>query len=272
MRRSRYVVVYADIHGGHIVGLTPPKWFKRSSKSLVKYESRLWREHKGLVKDLPKIDHMIINGDVVDGKQPKNKGGELITPVIAEQCQIAVASIIMPEARTIDVVRGTRYHVGTSDNYEDQILPLLNKEGYKDRELGITDHGYYEIGGVVIDVKHKIGNAQLPHTKGTPLGREKLQNLLWHEHGEVPLAKIIVRSHVHNYHRLSGWNGRVGEWHSFTTPALQGLGGSYGVRECSQTIDWGVVLIEITPKGNVNIEPLIRLTREPDEMVKKLEV
>ena len=149
---------------------------------------------------------------------------------------------------------------------------LLRQYGYKAHALGIQDHGYFDINGVIFDVRHKIGNSQLPHTKGTPLGREKLQNLLWHEHGEVPLAKVIVRSHVHNYHKLSGWNSHVGEWHSMTTPALQGLGGSYGVRECSQTIDWGIVLVEVTPKGNIKIDPIIKLTKHPEEMIKKLHI
>uniref|UniRef100_A0A6M3LG50 Calcineurin-like phosphoesterase n=1 Tax=viral metagenome TaxID=1070528 RepID=A0A6M3LG50_9ZZZZ len=270
MRKSKYIVIASDQHSGHIIGLTPPKWFKTGKKKLAKYEARLWKFYKELLKELPRIDHVIVNGDLVDGKQNKTKGLELITTNVKEQCEIAAQSIIMLGANTVEIIRGTRYHVGQDEDYEDQVLPMLREQGYKSRELGIQDHGYFEIGGIILDIKHKISNAQLPHTKGTPLGREKLQNLLWYEHGEIPLAKIIVRSHVHNYCHLSGWNGRVGEWHSITTPALQGLGGSYGVRECSQTIDWGLILIEITPKGNVKIDPLIRLTRYPEELVKKL--
>jgi hypothetical protein len=270
MKKSTYVVIAADQHGGHIVGLTPPRWFKTGDKEIVKYESRIWRLYKGIIKDLPPIDHAIINGDCTDGKQSRTKGLELLTTDFGEQCKISTEGIAAFGAKTVEIVRGTRYHTGQDGNYEDQIIPMLREEGYKAKELGIQDHGYFDICGIIFDVKHKIGNSQLPHTKGTPLGREKLQNLLWYEHGEIPLAKVLVRSHVHNFHLLSGWNGKVGQWYSLTTPALQGMGGSYGVRECSQTVDWGIVLIEVTPQGNIGIEPIIRLTRNPDETVKKL--
>jgi len=270
IRKSRFIAVASDLHAGHIVGLTPPKWYKSGNKKLAKYEHKMWKLYKDIVGQLPPLDHTIINGDLIDGKQKKTKGAELITTNINEQCMIALPGILLLGGKTIDIVRGTRYHVGDTDDYEDQIIPMLREEGYKARDLGIQDHGYFDVAGTIIDVKHKIGNATLPHTKGTPLGREKLQNLLWYEHGEIPLARIVIRSHVHNFYQVSGWNGRVGQWFSLTTPALQGLGGTYGVRECGQTVDWGIVLIEITPKGNVKIDPLIRLTRNADEMVKKL--
>lgn len=270
IRKSRFILVASDIHGGHIVGLTPPKWWKSGDKVVARYEHKMWRLYKDIIKTLPPIDHVIINGDLTDGKQKKTKGAELITTNINEQCQIALPAILLLQGKTVDIVRGTRYHVGDTDDYEDQIIPMLREEGYKAKELGIQDHGYFDVADQIIDVKHKIGNAQLPHTKGTPLGREKLQNLLWYEHGEIPLARIVVRSHVHNFYQVSGWNGRVGQWYALTTPALQGLGGAYGVRECSQTVDWGIVVIEITPKNNVAVFPNIRLTRNADEMVKVL--
>jgi len=42
-----------------------------------------------------------------------------------------------------------------------------------------------------------------------------------------------------------------------TLPALQGMGSRFGALKCEGTVDWGVVLFEITDKNDYNFYPFI---------------
>jgi len=251
-------MILADLHEGSEVGLTPPKWWQRNKPENYKYQRKMWKTFSSWVKSFPKVDHLFLNGDAVDGKQKRRGGMDLITSDIREQCLMAASAIEVVQPKTLDIIRGTGYHVGNSLDYEDMLYDIVRK----DIPTEVTDHGYFDINGMILDIKHQISNAQLPHTKGTPLGKERLNNLLWHEHGEVPKADLIVRSHVHNYHFMGGW-----KWAALTTPALQGLGGTYGVRMCSGVVDFGLILVEVTAAGEWSWQEYIAATKDPDEMV-----
>jgi hypothetical protein len=146
----------------------------------------------------------------------------------AEACARAVQFAGKP--RRI-MSRGTPYHVGGDSDYEDALAMNLGAT--------LKDHPFFTFGGVIFDMKHKVGASSIPHGRGTPIARERLWNLLWAEHEEQPKAQVIARSHTHYCYYV----GEPG-WLALTTPALQAAATKYGGRQCSGTVHWGVVVFE----------------------------
>ena len=146
---------------------------------------------------------------------------------------MAADCIKFAKPRNVVVTYGTGYHVGRDEDWENVIA---NEVGA--RKIG--SHDYIEIGGLTFDVKHHIGGSQIPHGRFTAIARERLWNVMWHEHGEFPAAQVIVRSHVH-YHAFVGGPG----WLGVVTPALQGMGSKYGARIPSGIVDYGLLSFDI---------------------------
>ncbi|MCP4569075.1 MAG: hypothetical protein GY841_15990 [FCB group bacterium] len=249
MKKKR-VVVIADFHCGHRVGLTPSKFATQTlGNKFYRTQVELWAEYVKLadrIKAEQKPDVLIVNGDCIDGRGERSGGTELITSSRHAQVEMAVECINIWEARHIVLTRGTPYHTGTNDDYEDFI-----REGVKADKIG--DHEWINVNGVIFDVKHKVGNTTIPHGKATPIAKERLWNYIWAEHEEQPKSDIIIRSHVH----YAFYCGEPGSWLAMTTPALQGQGSKFGARQCSGTIHWGLVYFDIYENGEYFWKPII---------------
>ena len=64
---------------------------------------------------------------------------------------------------------------------------------------------------------------------------------MWHaERRQQPNSQILIRSHVH-YFKFTGDVNFL----AMTTPALQGWGSKYGVRQCEGLINVGVLWLKI---------------------------
>jgi len=94
--KTKYVLACGDFHCGHLVGLTPPKWNQRSlvnastkRNKFFRIRESLWDNFKTIIKQLPELDAIIINGDMIDGKGKITGGTEQITTSLQEQCDIA---------------------------------------------------------------------------------------------------------------------------------------------------------------------------------------
>ena len=246
------ILVRADGHSGHNTGLTPPAWqYNAPGKSTTKrkkwgkMQRDLWNAYKETLKRYAPYDYGLDLGDTIDGTGHRSGGTELITPDREEQADIAVA--------TLDEVRlhakkgfkwrgvyGTPYH--TSSDGEDWENIVAARAGFE----SIGAHEWLDANGCIIDMKHHLGSSPLPHTKFTPLAKEKLMNMLWFEYeNSQPNANIILRGHVH----YSAFCGRPG-WLSMSCPALQGAGTKYGARRCSGVVHFGLTIIDIDKNGN----------------------
>jgi len=236
----RRVLVMSDMHCGHRVGLTPPKFLSKSCGDKYYYvQIELWDQYKAILNRLKPIDTLIINADCLDGLGERTQGSELIVKDRFKQVDMAVECINMVEANKIVMTRGTPYHVGLgAEDWEDNIAKEV-------KAVKIGDHEWVDINGVTFDVKHKIGSSSIPHGKFTPIAKDRLWNFLWTEHEEQPKSDIIIRSHVH-YFCYCGEDG----WLSLTTPALQGMGSKFGARMCSGLVHFGVVYFDIKDNGD----------------------
>jgi len=93
-------LLLGDFHCGHLVGLTPPEYQHKflqnsatKSNKWYKISKSLWSAFTGILKTLPPLDFLVINGDMVEGKGPRSGGTELITSDMHAQCDMATQII-----------------------------------------------------------------------------------------------------------------------------------------------------------------------------------
>ena len=249
--KTKRVVLTSDRHCGHLVGLTPPPWWFRDDsphqKKIFKIQKELWEFYAKTIDKLKPIDVLIDVGDLIDGKGYRSGGSEQKTTDRLIQCEMAAYSIEYAKAPVVLLHYGTRYHVGQSEDFEVIVANSL-KECCCIEKVYIEGHSFAIINNLQFDIKHKIGGSSIPHGRWTAIARDKLWNTVWNSRAEQqPKAGVMVRGHVH--YNVGCENPPEG-WCAFTMPALQGYGSSYGVRECSGTVDIGMVVIDIEPDGS----------------------
>lgn len=234
---TKRMVVMSDTHCGSVFGLTPPKYFEACEERRA-MQREAWRNYCRLVKKWKGPDVLVVNADCIDGNQHKSGGAELTTPDRNIQCDMAVECIEMWNAKKILMTYGSKYHV--SEQAEDFEYLIAQR-------LGATIGGrlYFDVEGLVCDVRHKIGSSGIPHGRATPLLREMMWDLMKEATECGPKVRMVIRSHVH-YHI---WIEQP-ERYMFTTPALQLSRGRYGSRECTGETHWGAIELKIN-KGKV---------------------
>jgi len=173
-------------------------------------------------------------------KNPCNDDTELvdITPV-GEQTVYALGTSTGTYISEGYLSHNTPAHTGREEDWEDVIDSLI--EG-----SAIGSHSWFDINGKIFDVKHKVGSSQIPHGRLTPLAREILWNRQWAGRGEQPRADVLLRAHNHYFEQLDH-----DDCLGFNMPCLQGFGSKYGSRECSGTIDMGILVFDVYDNGEI---------------------
>jgi hypothetical protein len=231
--RKRTLVV-SDLHCGASTGLTPlnPKW-KQTELS-----ETLYRLYLKWINELGPFDIAIVNGDAIDGTGDRSGGTEQITTDRLEQCEIAAECLRDTGAGQIHLIAGTPYHTGNAEDFEQVIAAKVGGQFHS--------RGFFNINGREFNFKHKIGSSGIPHGRLTPLAREILQNREWYLEGTEPKADVLIRSHVHYYDQIDHCDCL-----GFITAGLQALGNKYGARQCSGVVHFGILVIDVTDKGEI---------------------
>ena len=233
--KSKKVVIISDLHAGHRVGIAPPSW-KGSGDKFEATRKESFKRYIAMINKHKPIDVLVVNGDAIDGKGFRSEGVELITSNMLQQVDIAYEVIQYAEAKNIVMTYGTPYHTGQGEDFE---KVLADKLGAK-----IGNHEWIDVNGTIFDIKHKVGSSTVPYGRATAPQKERLWNLLWTEFDEQPKADVIIRSHVH-YFAYSGED----HWLALTTPALQAMGSTFGARQCSGHVDFGIVYFNCMEGG-----------------------
>lgn len=249
--------VGSDLHCGHIVGLAPNEYNLGEDKfSAVRRE--LWAVFLDWLKKYGPYDNIFLLGDLIDGSGIRSGGSELITTDRLQQVEIAVRcieSIPLKKGGKRFIVRGTPYHVGECEEFEDVIADKL-------AQCRVEDHGYFDIDGCMLDMKHHVGSSSIPHGRSTPVKRDYMWSTQWAiEHG-FPIPNVLIRGHVHYYDSTGGPS-----WTGCTLPALCGLGSRFGKKRCSGVVHFGYVDLDIVD-GVPSITPHIALGTQKPEVVK----
>lgn len=236
-------LILSDLHSGHRVGLTPPKYQTAiPGNQYHRIQVETWEWYRQSVEALKPIDVLIVNGDAIDGKGARSEGVEQITGSISTQIDIAVECLKIADAKNVLVVAGTPYHTGSGEDAEQVIADKLSGSFH--------DHAKCKINGTIFSCKHKVGSSSIPHGKGTPIARERLWDLLWTEWDESDASNVIIRSHVHYFYFCG-----EPHWIGITTPALQGLGSRYGARQCSGVVHYGFLHFDCYEDGSYTWSP-----------------
>jgi hypothetical protein len=77
-----------------------------------------------VVKEHP-FDLLIVNGDATDGKGGRSGGNEQITTDRIKQAKMAAECIDYCKAKKIKLARGTPYHTGHDEDFENIIVSEL---------------------------------------------------------------------------------------------------------------------------------------------------
>lgn len=243
-RGFKRVVITSDIHAGHRAGLTPPGWFynlkdaSEARKEWGKLQRECWKFYANELKKLHPIDIHVNNADAIDGRGSRSGSTELITADLSEQADMATIVLQESRAKKYFLTYGTPYHVGPDG--EDWEAIIAERLGAK-----IEGHLWLDVNGVVFDFKHKVGSSSVPHGRFTAIAKERVWNVLWNERDWAPKADVIVRSHVHYYGAAQD-----AKYLAMTTPALQGPGSTYGVRQCSGIVDFGFIHFDVYEDGS----------------------
>jgi hypothetical protein len=233
---SKKILIIGDLHCGSMCGITPPDWFvsKGRNSFYANLQREMWDNYMEMCDSFGKVDALIVNGDVIDGKGTRSGGTEQITSDMFEQCDIAVNVLKELDAKQLMFTYGTPYHTA-SPNGED-----FDKEVADRMNSPIQDELNVNVDGLMFNVKHKVGSSSSPYNRAMPVGRHRLWEAIEALRTDTKPADVYVRSHVH-YFSFCGESN----WYGFTLPALQSSDTKYGARQCVGLTDWGMCLFYV---------------------------
>jgi len=240
------VVVLADLHCGHRVGLTPPAVDNGDvdDDHVYQYRRAIWNFYTKIVDSLKPIDIVIANGDLIEGKATKNGGVELIASDRTKQIRWATECLAYANPKQWFFTFGTGYHVGPEDDWE---TPIAEHFGGT-----IKSVQYIDVNGLVICARHHVGGSQSIPGRFTPLNNYRTWKLLWSFDGEFPRPDVSIVSHVHYFQVIQD---RLG-W-AMSTPALQGYGSNFGARRMGGYVDVGLISFDVEDKNRWNFTPFL---------------
>lgn len=237
---NKRIVTIADLHSGHLYGLTPPqhRYMQSAMKEEIQvFSSDLWNFYSASLKKLSPIDILIVNGDAIDGRGEITGGRELITTDRNTQVDMATECIKEANAKEIYMTFGSAYHTGKTEDWEMAVSKLVDAEVIK-------DHLSLDINGCIFDVRHYLPGGNNLMNRASGLSRANLANILFKMRDTKERANIIIRSHIHSFN-YSGDRSIL----SLTTPALAHRS-IFGTRHCEAPTDIGIVYFDVNEKGD----------------------
>lgn len=263
MKKSKKRVLFVtDMHCGHRVGLTPPKF--QSAIPGEKYhrlQVELYDAYRTRVRKLKKqkkIDICVVVGDSLDGKGVRSGGTELIAVDMRTQVNIAKECLEEINAETYVGVHGTAYHVAPAgEDWESVLADEMNFQS-------IQSHLWLDVNGLIFDVKHFVGATSVPYGRNTQLEKDQVANLLWNEVSEQPRGDVFIRGHLHHFHGCF-----EDRFLAIVLPALQGAATKFGARKCSLPVNFGLVWFDVYSDGSYSWnKDIIRVESQQAKVIK----
>lgn len=243
---SKSVIIVGDMHVGHYYALgSPLKKLQKVNQFWISARDQLLKERANV---------FVINGEPIDGDQPRQLGGELWVSDMGEQMQIANDYISHFKMDSIGLTRGSNYHSTRGNTNFESILakyltvaPILDyapygkkpnlykraSESIRERDpiahrnyTRIEDILQFRVNERVFNFIHHTGVATNFATLPSSIAQQILKNLivtgkLWKQK-DAPT--FTVRSHTHQfvfveYGNTCGWVNPA--WQIFSMYTLQ---------------------------------------------------
>jgi len=241
--QRKIVVLIADMHSGHKLGLCNPDTIivdtsqdppKDVQIKLIEWQEYLWYDiyEKGIQK-VVKIagkDEIIVQhlGDIVQGsKHPY----QLVTQSFYDQCCVGYYNLKPWSA--LPNVKKVRIHTGTPAHDGDYVeAPIIVAEKLRDKHhnvnVKVVHHSLQNFGGLLLDLAHHGSSTGIRNwTKGNVM-RYELTSLVLDalQAGEQP-ADIYARAHYHTPHEeviTKSVNGKSKLFRYMLLPSIVGMG------------------------------------------------
>lgn len=207
------ILVLGDVHIGSVYGLLPPAFISSdgSEKPQNDGQKYLWNCWEDMKQRAAKfnIDSVVVNGDLIEGKQPKQRCSELT--LVAPNDQESAAVFLMRDLRNwlekntgrevpFYFVQGTEYHEGRGAEELESIAARVKGANIQSTFAGrhckeVLD---LSLGAVVLNFAHHLGGGA-GFTRSAALDGEAVWNQITATKGESIAADLIVRSHLHYF-------------------------------------------------------------------------
>jgi hypothetical protein len=195
------IVTIGDLHTGSAFAPFPPD-FTNSVGAMValnrgqQYLLRCWRDFQARIP--ARFDALLLLGDLIHGKNPKESAAELceVDPEWQQRAALELLAPIAERAKEVYAVRGSPYHVGEMARWEEQLTKQLG--AIPDR-MGHHARTWLHLNlrGVLLDVAHRQSVVMVNLLM--PLEREMRYALMRTQaEGERP-PDIVIRAHAHTY-------------------------------------------------------------------------
>lgn len=244
----------SDLHMLQKYALVPPK-FRIAGGSAVdptaKYQEYLWDCWLDFAKRVPPLEVLIINGDIIHGRDKKQYGVEVVSSDLTDQAQAFVYAVglLRDKVGKLWITRGTSYHEDMYEAVEWAATELDAEKWGPNRRTGNVLEGVWQ--GRTFNVTHHMTRGFI--YKGTAASRTSLLAAAAEAEGKVNRADIIVRSHLH----MKYVGKPNGKWVIFT-PGWSLLN-PYAVKTLEyyrgQTMsDIGAIILSTDGKGPLTVD------------------
>ena len=243
---SKTILTLNDLHCGSEYGICP-EGLQLQSGSIwpltegQKYLLDCWNDLYRRVKQIGKIDVLILNGDLIEGRQSKQLGTEAFTTDLTVQQEGAI-KLLKPFAEMSEhtyLIRGTEYH----DQVSGEALEAVGRElGAEKNVKGRYGRNSLDlvVDGVTFNVAHRIGVTSGMY-RATLIDKAMLFAAFAKIMKERTGADVVIRSHAHFFAHVE-----LVHHHGFITPCWQ-LQTPYMIRiEPNRMLpDIGAVIIRV---------------------------
>lgn len=252
---SKSLYIVSDVHDGAITAVCSPNPVVQESGGTYT-PNKLQKELYGIwceaIDDLSqKPDLCVVNGEPIDGPNPKQMGNQSWSTSVYDQAVDSVKLFKKIPANKFLFIRGSGYHVQLNGTpIESFIAQMMGGVEYSSL-AGIKSNSWYwanlNVHGKIFSFTHHLGYARFFAYRATPLAKEMALMAL--DKGRSMKYDVIIRSHVHYYMQIKSAHTLA-----LSTPAFKypdghltrgGLGGVYP--------DIGGIEIIVESNGKIDV-------------------
>jgi len=186
--------IIADTHIGSAFGPWPPKMqLSTGGRYQLNKGQRYINKHwYTIAETMPHLDILILNGDIIDGQQPKDMGRYVCEadPQFQARAALELLRPYLAKSGKVYATEGTEYHEGEAATWAEW---LAREVGAIPRDSHFAwDWLLLDAAGLHLDIAHR--QSFFLRYRATGLEREMQFSAMMES-----TADVIVRSHTHHY-------------------------------------------------------------------------
>jgi hypothetical protein len=267
-KSSKSILVISDMHVGSNSAICSDNPERDGSNAYEpsSNQQKLFKEWNRCLDELTQSPTaLVLNGEPIDGSNPKSQGDGLWSNDFNDQMNDAAKLLKRIKREHLILTRGSGYHVTReATNFEKIFADKVGAMKYKSVQGHQTKTDYeatIEMFGKYMNFTHHIGYSGWWMYRPTPMARELVKMHFGHKENGFH-TDVVVRSHVH-YYCLVEFPNTIG----FTSPAWKFPDGFMYRRGIPELPTIGMVEILIEPNGEINIKKHVSELKFPKPVI-----